>query len=137
MGDERCRMVAEYVGSVSARQYMDVQLVCGDGEEVWAHSPVLATHSHLLRTVLGEEEEAAILLPQVTGRVVRLVVEFLYRGAVSVSTEDIPHCLLLAHTLALDQLVDQLNRQQHLTSPQQTTCQDVVEVKKSPLLTFI
>jgi len=92
MSDQILAQWWKRVSSISSHDtsMTDLVLVTGDGERVVCHQLVLAMASPVLHTLLQDQrgEEVVINLPDVEGRMARLLLGVLYNGFLPTSKED-------------------------------------------------
>jgi len=92
MSDQVLAQWWKRVSSISSHDtsMTDLVLVCGDGERVVCHQLVLAMASPVLNILLKDHrgEEVVINLPDVEGRMVRLLLGVLYNGYLPANIDD-------------------------------------------------
>ena len=92
MSDQVLAQWWKRVSSISSydTSMTDLVLVSGDGERVVCHQLVLAMASPVLHTLLQDQqgEEVVIKLPDVEGRMVRMLLGVLYNGYLPPNIED-------------------------------------------------
>jgi len=88
------------------RDFIDVTLVCEDGEKVGAHKVVLLASSPLMQMILRQDPHPhpLIYMRGTRSKHLKAIVDFLYYGEVSIADEDLSSFLALAEELKLEGL---------------------------------
>ena len=94
-------------------QFLDVNLLCEDGEKLPAHKIILAAHSEKFKRILGQMTSDlltpvthSIFLSGVKKKELSLILDFIYEGEVSLSQADLGNFLSMAEKLHINSLVD-------------------------------
>ena len=108
------------------KDFKDVTLVCGDGQQVEAHKVILASSSPFFQKLLGRNKHHHPLLYMRGMKFDTLlaVLDFLYRGEANVVQEDLDSFLVIAEELQLRGLMG--------SSDQRVEDHDVKEKNRPP-----
>ena len=94
-------------------QFLDVILLCEDGERLPAHKIILAANSEKFKRILGQMTSEiltpvthSIFLTGVKKKELSSILDFIYEGEVSVGQADLGSFLLVAEKLHINSLVD-------------------------------
>ena len=94
-------------------QFLDVNLLCEDGERLPAHRIILAAHSDKFKRILGQMTSEiltpvthSIFLTGVKKKDLCLILDFIYEGEVSISQVDLSRFLSVAEKLHINSLVN-------------------------------
>ena len=85
---------------VTQQVFTDITLVCEDGERIKAHKVILCMYSKLLRDALEEEEDVdLIIVPHLSFNNIKMMLEFLYSGRMTLTLENMLDVGIVADVL--------------------------------------
>merc|ERR1712129_623495 len=102
--------IVSYIkGLVAGNVFADVTLVCEDGDTIKAHKVVLSIHSDFLREIIEQEEDTdLIIVPQLTFVSIKMMMDFLYSGIMTLTIGNLLEIGNVADVLGLGNVMNKL-----------------------------
>ena len=115
-------------------EFTDVTLVCGDGQQLEAHKVILASKSSFFMEILRKNKHPhpLIYMKGIKFDDLNVLVDYMYKGEVSVSAADLDNFLLFAQDLGLE-AVENVPGGSVLTDPLNQNNENSCDIKKEPI----
>ena len=111
-------------------EFTDMTLVCADGQQVEAHKVILASASSFFMEILRKNKHPCPLIYMKSTKFddLNALVEYIYKGEVSISAADLDNFILLTKELGLKAMKTESSR-----DPLEDTNENSVDIKQEPM----
>ena len=115
-------------------EFTDVTLVCGDGQQVEAHKVILASMSSFFLEILGKNKHPhpLIYMKGIKFDDLNALVDYIYKGEVSISVADLHNFCLLTKELGLEAIETQPESSDS-KDPLQQPDENWLDIKNEPM----
>ena len=115
-------------------EFTDVTLVCGDGQQVEAHKVILASTSSFFIKILGKNKHShpLIYMKGIKFDELNALVDYIYKGKVSIPAEDLDNFLQATKELGLE-AIENVPQSSALKDPLHQNNENPLGIKMEPM----